>query len=130
MRRVSARKIAWALIAIGIVLHVYIDLFLSDRPLSVFGLLGVIIWPSLPYVVCAVALRRWGPGAAIGGSAVALGLDAMTVYSVFIHATTSTAPLAMLFVPLWSLLVFTPLGIAAGRLIGQRMGSGSSTPPP
>jgi hypothetical protein len=124
------RKIGWALIAVGIVLHVYIDLFLSDHPLSVFGFLGVIIWPSLPYIVCAVALRRWGVGAAIGGSAVALGLDAVTVYSVFIHPTSSTAPLAMLFVPLWSLLVFTPLGIAVGRLIGQRRGSSSPKPPP
>jgi hypothetical protein len=129
VRRVLVRQIAWALIAVGILLHVYIDLFLSDHPLSVFGFLGVIIWPSLPYVVCAVALRRWGPVAAIGGSAVALGLDAMTVYSVFIHPTSSTAPLAMLFVPLWSLLIFTPLGIAAGRLIDQRIGSRSANPP-
>jgi hypothetical protein len=118
-----ARRFAWALIAVGIALHVYIDVFLSDRPVSVFGFVGVILWPSLPYVLCAVALRVWGPAAAIGGSAVALGLDAVSVYVVFIHPTSSTAPLVLLFVPLYSLVIFTPLGIAAGRLTGRRRGS-------
>jgi hypothetical protein len=110
------RRIAWGLIGAGTGLHVYIDLFLSDRPMSLFGLVGVIVWPSLPYVLCAVALRIWGPVAAIGGGLVALGLDAASLYAVFIHPTSSTAPLALLFVPLYSLVIFTPLGIAAGRL--------------
>jgi hypothetical protein len=113
---VVLRRIAWGFIVIGIGLHAYVDLFLSDRPMSLFGLVGVILWPSLPYVLCAVALRIWGPVAAIGGSLVALGLDAASVYAVFIHPTSSTAPLALLFVPLYSLVIFTPLGIAAGRL--------------
>jgi hypothetical protein len=119
-RELTARCIAWVLISVGVALHVYIDVFLSDRPVSVFGLLGVILWPSLPYILCAVMLRVWGPAAAIGGSAVALGLDAMSVFAVFIHPTSSTAPLVLLFVPLYSLVIFTPLGIAAGRLIGRR----------
>ena len=122
-----AKRVAWALVAIGFALHLYIDLFLSDRPLSLFGLFGVILWPSVPYALCALALRFWGPGAAIGGCAVALVLDALTVFSVFIHPTSSTAPLALLFVPLWSLLVFTPLGLAAGRLIARRGGPRTTT---
>jgi hypothetical protein len=111
-----ARRLAWALVAVGIALHVYIDVFLSERPLSMFGFVGVILWPSLPYVLCAVAVRVWGPAASIGGSVVALGLDAMSVYAVFIHPTSSTAPLILLFVPLYNLVIFTPLGIAAGRV--------------
>jgi hypothetical protein len=117
------RRIAWGLIVIGTGLHAYIDLFLSDRPVSLFGLVGVVLWPSLPYVLCAVALRSWGPVAAIGGGLVALGLDAASVYAVFIHRPSSTAPLALLFVPLYSLLIFTPLGIAAGRLTDRWRGS-------
>lgn len=117
-----ARRIAWILIAIGVVLHVCIDVFLSDRPASVFGALGVILWPSLPYALCAVALRFWGVAAAIGGSVVALGFDAASVYAVFIHPTSSTAPLLLLFVPLYSLVIFTPLGISAGRLTNRRRG--------
>jgi hypothetical protein len=104
------------LVVLGVALHVYIDLFLSDRPVSLFGLAGVILWPSLPYVLCVVALRYWGPMAAIGGGLVALGLDAASVYIVFIRPASSTAPLALLFVPLYSLVVFTPLGLAVGRL--------------
>jgi hypothetical protein len=127
---VTARLIAWGLIVIGIGLHGYIDLFLSERPLSVFGFLGVIGWPSLPYVACAVVLRVWGNiGAAIVGSATALVLDALTVYAVFIHPTSSTAPLAMLFVPLWSLLVFTPLGLSVGWLMDRRIRSRDSNQP-
>jgi hypothetical protein len=116
----TAKRIAWVLIAIGVAVHVYIDVFLSDHPVSVFGFVGVILWPSLPYGLCAVALRVWGPAAAIGGSVVALGLDAMSVYAVFIHPTSSTAPLILLFVPLYNLVIFTPLGIAAGRLQDRR----------
>jgi hypothetical protein len=116
----TAKRIAWVLIAIGVAVHVCIDVFLSDHPVSVFGFVGVILWPSLPYGLCAVALRVWGPAAAIGGSVVALGLDAMSVYAVFIHPTSSTAPLILLFVPLYNLVIFTPLGIAAGRLQDRR----------
>jgi hypothetical protein len=116
----TARRIAWALLAVGIALHVCIDLFLSDRPLSLFGLFGVILWPSLPYALCALALKFWGEGAAIGGAAVALMVDVITVYVVFIHPTSSTAPLVLLFVPLWSAVVFTPLGLAAGHLVRRR----------
>jgi hypothetical protein len=119
----TAWRFAWALIAVGIALHVYIDVFLSDRPVSVFGFVGVILWPSLSYALCALALRIWGPAAAIGGSAVALGLDAMSVYVVFIHPRSSTAPLILLFVPLYNLVIFTPLGIAAGRLTRRWRGS-------
>jgi hypothetical protein len=115
-----AKRIAWLVIAIGILLHVYIDVFLSDRPASLFGVFGVILWPSLPYGLCAVALRFWGAAASIGGAVVALGLDAMSVYAVFIHPTRSTAPVLLLFVPLYSLVIFTPLGIAAGRLTDRR----------
>jgi hypothetical protein len=116
----TAKCIAWVLIAIGVAVHVSIDVFLSDHPASVFGVIGVILWPSLPYGLCAAALRVWGPAAAIGGSGVALGLDAMSVYAVFIHPTSSTAPLILLFVPLYNLVIFTPLGIAAGRLTDRR----------
>jgi hypothetical protein len=65
-------------------------------------------------------LRVWGPGAAIDGSGFALGLDAMSVYAVFIHPTSATAPLILLFAPLYNFVIFTPLGIAAGRLQDRR----------
>jgi hypothetical protein len=113
-------RIAWIVIAIGVALHVAIDVFLSDRPVSVFGFAGVILWPSLPYAPCAVALRIWGPAAALGGSVVALGLDALSVYAVFIHPMSSTAPVLLLSVPLYSLVIFTPLGLVAGRLTERR----------
>jgi hypothetical protein len=58
-----------------------------------------------------------------------LVLDALTVYAVFIHPTTSTAPLAMMFVPLWSLLLFTPLGLSVGWLADRRIRSRESKPP-
>jgi hypothetical protein len=61
-----------------------------------------------------------GRARAIGGSGIALGLNAMSVYAVFIHPTSSTTPLILLFVPLYNLVIFTPLGIAAGRLHDRR----------
>jgi hypothetical protein len=70
--------------------------------------------------LCAVALRFWGASAAIGGTIVALVLDVLTVYAVFIHPTSSTAPVLLLYVPLYSLVIVTPLGIAAGRLTDRR----------
>jgi hypothetical protein len=51
---------------------------------------------------------------------VAPGLDAMSVYAGFIHPTSSIAPMLLLFVPLYNLVILTPLGIAAGRLQHRR----------
>jgi hypothetical protein len=110
----------WILIALGGVLHVCIDVFLSDRPASAFGVLGVILWPSLPYALCAVAVRFWGAAAAVGGALAALGVDVLSIYAVFVHPTSSTAPVLLLYVPLYSLVILTPLGIVAGRLTDRR----------
>ena len=41
-------------------------------------------------------------------------------YSAFIHPTSSTAALGLLFMPLWNLLFFAPVGALLGWLISKR----------
>lgn len=55
-----------------------------------------------------------------GALAVPVLIDLMTFFSVFVSPQGSTAGLAMLFTPLWNLLVFVPLGAAVGRWVRNR----------
>jgi hypothetical protein len=75
-----------------------------------------------PYIACALLLgllKR--PHAAAGALLVPAIMDAGNYYSVFIYPTSSTAGLGMIFVPLWNLAVFVPLGGALGWWIGRRI---------
>jgi membrane protein implicated in regulation of membrane protease activity len=48
---------------------------------------------------------------ALAGAVVALLFDLLAHYEVFVHPTSSTAALALLFAPLWNTLVFSPIAI-------------------
>lgn len=51
--------------------------------------------------------RSFAPAAA--ASLVALGVDLLTHYSVFIHPTSSTAALGLFFARLWSAFFLVPV---------------------
>ncbi len=44
--------------------------------------------------------------------------DLLLFRSIFIYPTSSTAPIALIFMPLWSLLVIGPIGAALGWFFG------------
>ena len=48
-------------------------------------------------------------------------MDAGSFYSVFLSPHSSTAALGYIFVPLWNLVVFVPLGGLIGWWVGKRL---------
>jgi hypothetical protein len=102
------------LLSLGLGLHVYIAFFMSAGGSDSFGI-GLLQWSIVPYLV-AGAIALISRNALMGIVAVALVLlvDAWTYYEVFIHPKGSTAALALLWIPLWNLVLVVPLGALAG----------------
>lgn len=100
------------LVALAVGLDGYVSLFKSGTGASLFGL-GLLAWSCLPYVA-ALALSRAVRDPRVGfvAAASALLVDAWTYRTVFVAPTSSTASLALLWAPLWNILVVVPL--AAG----------------
>src|ERR1044072_1018550 len=101
-----ARLMACTLLLFGVTLHTYTN-FVEIESQSI----GWWLWPLTPYIAGAVMSFPFNrPHATVGALLIPAILDAGNFYSVFIHPTSSTAALGMLFVPLWNLLLFVPLG--------------------
>jgi hypothetical protein len=101
------------LVALAVALHAYETFAKSSEPS-----LGFLLWPLTPYVVClVVATLSASSTPAFAGAATALLFDLGVHRSVFINPTGSTAGLALLFMPLWNTLVFSPLAMLAAWLL-------------
>jgi len=76
---------------------------------------GLWLWSCLPYAVLAgVALWRRLPAPALGGALAALAADLYMHHSVFIAPASSTAAVGLVFMPLWNLVLFGPVGAMLG----------------
>ena len=96
---------AFVAVGLAVALHLYIG---SQTEAADFSF-GLLTWALSPYVV-ALLLSSFKAtrAAAVAGAAAALCVDALAFHSVFIRPTGSTAPLVLLFAPLWNLLFFVP----------------------
>ncbi len=104
---VSPHPAVVAGLVFGVLLHVYEQLLKS----SGFSL-GWLLWALLPYGLCLVtSLLPSTRVPTIGGVVIALLFDLLVHYEVFVSPSSSTAALAMIFAPIWSSLVFSPLAI-------------------
>jgi hypothetical protein len=114
------RLVALIAILAGFALHAYTMIFEGAGGPNAFGV-GLMLFSWLPYIACAVLLALTRNALAAGcGAIMAVLFDLSIFYSVFIHPTSSTAALGLLFAPLWNLLLFGPLGAGIGWLIGRR----------
>ena len=96
---------AFAVVALAIALHWYIGSQVEAAEFSFWFL----AWALSPYVVAlALSCFKVTRAAAVAGAVAALCVDALTFHSVFIRPTSSTAPIALLFSPLWNLSIFVP----------------------
>lgn len=102
------------LLTLGIGLHVYITFFKSAGGLDSFGV-WLLAWSILPYLVAA-GLALISKKLLIGIIAMTLVLlvDAWSYCAVFIQPKNSTAALALLWMPLWNLVLVVPIGAGAG----------------
>ncbi|MFO1396507.1 MAG: hypothetical protein U1F48_05530 [Burkholderiales bacterium] len=104
----------WGVLAVaaaGFLLHMY-----EGAP----GI-GYLLWGMLPYALSAVISSfRTTRQAALGGALVTLIFDGGMHYEVF-TSSRSTAVLALLWIPVWSTLIFVPAGTAVTlRLLRRR----------
>jgi hypothetical protein len=87
------------------------------------GGFGFLFWSLVPYALCLiVAALSASSIPALAGAIVALLFDLGAHNDVFVHPTSSTAGLALLFVPLWNTLVFVPLAMFAAWSLSLRAG--------
>ena len=101
-------------IAVAIVLHAYEAFVKSSGEFSI----GFFLWPLTPYALCLiVACVSASSIPAVAGAVTALLFDLVAHTDVFVHPTSSTAGLALLFVPLWNTLVFSPLAMFGAWLV-------------
>ena len=109
MNTTRAYRFALLVTALAITLHAYESLAKAAAPS-----LGWFLWAMLPYAICLAVWARSSIGApAVAGAIAALVFDLVAHYDVFIHPTSSTAALAMIFVPVWSTLLICPVAMFA-----------------
>lgn len=107
----------FAVVAIALALHAYEAFVESSGGVSLVSL-GFFLWPLTPYALClVVAGVSISSIPAVAGALTALLFDLDAHNHVFVHPTSSTAGLALLFVPLWNLLVFSPLAMLGTWLL-------------
>jgi hypothetical protein len=82
----------------------------SVEPISTAA--GWFAWGMVPYLVCVVAsVTPVGTVPASAAAVLVLAWDMFTYYSVFIEPQSSTAALALVFVPLWNGILVAPLAL-------------------
>ena len=111
MRGAYLPALAPILLAVG--LHLYEHAALSDNGFSP----GFFLWSLLPYAVCVAGLAmRWNPMSLAFAASVALAFDLLAHYSAFIHPTSSTAPLILLFMPIYDAVLWIPAAMLLAHL--------------
>lgn len=79
---------------------------------------GYWLWSMMPYALCLVLSSfSYIRISTILGAALSLAFDLWGYYVVFINPQSSTAALALLFIPLWSTIIVIPLGTYVAWLI-------------
>ncbi len=103
-------------IAIGVLLHLYTIFFKAEGDLNEF-LIGLLLWSVIPYAVLLVLLRLKNETRALCATVAVLFVDISAYLAVFVFPQSSTASLALLWMPLWNLLLSIPAGIMIGSII-------------
>jgi hypothetical protein len=112
-------------LVLGIALHLYEHVALSDNGFS----LGFFLWSILPYGMCVAGLAMsWNPLPVGFAATVALMFDLVAHYSVFVHPTNSTAPLILLFAPLYDALLWIPAAMLLAHLARRWLASAARNP--
>ena len=116
MRISRAHSFVYTVVGVAIALHAYEQFVKSADPSF-----GWLMWSLVPYALCLFVLSKSASTipAALGVS-VALAFDSLAHYAVFISPKSSTAALALLFGPLWNMLLVSPLTMLVAWLAVRR----------
>jgi hypothetical protein len=116
MKFPRSKVYAYVVVALAVALHAYEQLAKSSDPSF-----GWFLWAMIPYAVCMLVVlvsKSAIPGAL--GVSIALVFDLIAHYEVFVSPMGSTAALALVFVPLWSALIFAPAAMLIAWLAIRR----------
>jgi hypothetical protein len=117
-RRARQQLPALVIILAALCLHGYEQAFENATGFSP----GWFLWSMMPYGICLAGLAIAADTLPLAAAAaVALSFDALAFDAVFIHPTRSTAPLVLIFAPLWNALLFVPGAILATWLLMRWM---------
>jgi len=76
------------------------------------------LWQMMPYAIVLLLARFSRLGIAlVPGAALALAIDLWTHYAVFVAPTSSTAALAVIWMPIWNTVVIVPVATGISWLI-------------
>ena len=108
-----ARAVGFTIALLGVLFALWIAL-VPQKTGAYYLAFGMFVWGALPYLLYAlyVAVARHA-AAMLGAGLVALPLDALFRIA---ERTHGGAPMAFVpeYLPLWVMIVFMPLGFAAG----------------
>lgn len=107
-----ARNLVWGAIASGIAFQFYVT------AAQIGKLTGFFFWALVPYALLAVLVVRMKKHfKLVLGAAVALVVDYYTFQAVFIDPKSSTAALALIWMPFWTVIFFIPAAILFGWVL-------------
>jgi hypothetical protein len=109
----NTHVVAAGLVLFGIALHSYTGLVEATS----FSL-PLWLWSICPYVIGGLLVIAGPFQVFIGALALIAVADLLVFRSIFIQPTSSTAPIALIFMPLWNLVVIGPIGAALGWFFG------------
>ena len=120
-----AAIVVFLFVGLGAALHAYECLRAQEASWSWF------LWGMLPYFVClAVLAASVSAIPAAVGAGLALLFDLATHYSVFVSPTHSTAALGLVFAPIVSGAITSPLAMLIAWVAVCRAGGGAARPQP
>jgi hypothetical protein len=115
----GAYLLALAPIVLAVGLHLYEHVALSDNGFSP----GFFLWSLLPYAACIAGLAAgWNPLSLAFAASVALAFDLLAHDGVFIHPTSSTAPLILLFMPICNAVLWIPATLLLAHMARRWLG--------
>ncbi len=104
--------IAASLVLFGIGLHAYTG-FVEATSFS----LPFLLWSISPYVLVGILTAAGPSQMLIGALFLIAAADFSVFHAAFLHPTSSTAPIALICMPMWNVLVVGPVGAALGWLV-------------
>lgn len=113
----APHALVWVVIGIAAALHLYENLSNNHSSFSY----GWFTWALLPYLlVLVLACFKGTRLPALAGGVVALLVDLWTLREVFIDPKSSTASLALIWMPLWNMILFVPIATLIAWAVSRR----------
>ena len=119
----AAKRFRNAVLLVGVLLSV-ITGFVAGEPgrgwEDLLACIAVAFLTLLPYGVFGAVTSNTRDSATIIGGGLSISVvDAFFLVRVLLFPSSSTAALALLFLPIWLTIIVLPLGLIVGKFVGR-----------